>query len=169
MMGTVHVVSAIAALVIGATAFCRRKGDKRHRILGYLYTISLLAVNVSALSVYEDSGGVGPFHILAVVSLVTLIIGFIPAFLRRPVSGWLNLHAYFMSWSYVGLVAAGAAQIAAMSSGLPAWFAVGLPSILIVIIGGVLIHTRIPKILTALVSGRRQPNKGMQPTRSACG
>jgi hypothetical protein len=121
-------------------------------------------VNVSALSVYEDSAGVGPFHILAVVSLVTLISGFIPAFLRRPVSSWLDLHAYFMSWSYVGLVAAGVAQIATMSSSLPGWFAVGLPSILIVIIGGLLIHTRVPKILAALASGRRQPNKDLQPT-----
>lgn len=169
MTGTFHVIFAVAALVVGATVFCRRKGDRRHRILGYFYAISLLAVNVSALSVYEDSAGVGPFHILAVVSLVTLISGFIPAFMRRPVSWWLDLHAYFMSWSYVGLLAAGVAQIATMSFSLPAGFTVGLPSILIVIIGGVLIHTRVPKTLAALVSGRRQPNKGLQPTRSACG
>jgi hypothetical protein len=126
-------------------------------------------VNVSALSVYEDSAGVGPFHILAVVSLTTLLGGSIPAFLRLPASWWLDLHAYFMSWSYVGLVAAGAAQLATMSSSLVGWFAVGLPSILIGIIGGVLIHTRVPKILAALASGGRQPNEGLRPTRSACG
>ena len=154
MLGAVHVVFAIAALIIGATVACRPKGDRWHRTLGYFYAISLLSLNVSALSVYEDSAGVGPFHILAVVSLVTLISGFIPAFLRRPVSWWLDLHAYFMSWSYVGLVAAGVAQIATMSSSLPGWFVVGLPSILIVIIGWVLIHTRVPKILAALASGR---------------
>ena len=164
MLGTVHVVFAIAALILGATVACRPKGGRWHRTLGYFYAITLLSVNVSALSVYEDSAGVGPFHILAVVSLVTLISGFIPAFLRRPVSSWLDLHAYFMSWSYVGLVAAGVAQIATMSSSLPGWFAVGLPSILIVIIGGLLIHTRVPKILAALASGRRQPNKDLQPT-----
>ena len=129
MLGTIHVVLAIAALILGATVACRSKGDRRHRTLGYFYAISLLSVNVSALSVYEDSAGVGPFHILAVVSLVTLISGFIPAFLRRPVSSWLDLHAYFMSWSYVGLVAAGVAQIATMSSSLPGWFAVGLPTV----------------------------------------
>lgn len=159
VIGTVHVVFAVAALVVGATVFCRRKGDRRHRILGYFYPISLLAVNANALAVYEDSAGVGPFHILAVVSLVTLISGFIPALLRRPVSWWLDLHAYFMSWSYVGLVAAGVAQIATMASSLPARFAVGLPSILIVVVGGVLIHTRVPKILAAIVSGRHQVDK----------
>lgn len=169
MLGIVHVVFAVAALILGATVVWRPKGGRRHRTLGYFYAISLLSVNVSALSVYEDSAGVGPFHILAVVSLTTLLGGFIPGFLRLPVSGWLDLHAYFMSWSYVGLAAAGVAQIATMSSSLPGWFAAGLPSILIVIIGGVLIHTRVPKILAALASGGRQPDKGLRPTRSACG
>lgn len=122
-------------------------------------------MNVTALSVYEESAVVGPFHILALVSVVTLICGFVPAFLRRPAPSWLQLHAYFMSWSYVGLVAAGVAQIATMSTSLPTWFAVGLPSILIVLIGGALIHTRVPKILAALVPGRRHPDGGSQPTR----
>jgi uncharacterized membrane protein len=154
MMGTVHVFFAIAALIIGAIVARRPKGGRRHRNLGYFYAVSLLLLNFSALSVYEDSAGVGPFHILAIVSLVTLIGGIIPAFLRRPVSWWLDLHAYFMSWSYVGLVAAGVAQIATMSFSLPGVVAVGLPLILIVIIGGILIHTRVPKILAALASGR---------------
>lgn len=159
MLGTVHVVFAIAALILGAAVAFRPKGGRWHQTLGYFYAISLLSVNVTALSVYKEAVGMGPFHILAVISLVTLISGFIPAFLRRPVSSWLDLHAYFMSWSYVGLVAAGVAQIATMSSSLPAWFAVGLPSILVVIIGGVLIHTRVPKILAALALGRPQPTK----------
>jgi uncharacterized membrane protein len=159
MLGTIHVVFAIAALIIGAIVVFRPKGGHRHRTLGYFYAIFLLSVNISALSVYEEAVGMGPFHILAVISLVTLISGFIPAFLRRPVSSWLGLHAYFISWSYVGLVAAGVAQIVTMWSSLPALFAVGLPSILVVIIGGLLIHTRVPKILSGLASGRRQPNK----------
>lgn len=168
MLGTFHVIFAIAALTLGAAVACRPKGDRKHRTLGYFYAISLFLVNVSAISVYEDSAGVGPFHVLAIVSLVTLTGGFIPAFLRRPESWWLDLHGYFMSWSYVGLVAAGVAQLATMFSGLPGWLAVGLPSILVVITGGMLIHTRVPKILAAHTSGRRQPNKRFQPPRSAC-
>lgn len=154
MLGTVHVVFAIAALISGATVVFRPKGDRWHRIIGYFYAIFLLLVNISALLVYEDAVGMGPFHFLAIISLVTLICGFIPAFLRRPVSSWLELHAYFIVWSYVGLVAAGIAQFATMSSDLPAYFSVGLPSILIAIIGGVLIYTRVPKILATFGSGR---------------
>lgn len=158
MPGTIHVAFAIAALIIGMAVAFQPKGGSRHRVLGYFYAIFLLSVNVSALSVYEEAAGMGPFHILAIVSLFTLISGFIPAFLRRPVSSWLELHAYFMSWSYVGLVAAGVAQLVTMWSDLPAKFTVGLPSFLIVIIGGMLIHTQVPKILSAFASGRHQPN-----------
>lgn len=159
MLGTIHVVFAIGALIVGAVVAFQPKGCRKHRILGYFYTLFLFSVNVSALSVYEEAIGMGPFHILAIVSLFTLISGFIPVFLRRPVSSWLELHAYFISWSYVGLVAAGVAQLVTMWSSWPAQFTVALPSILIVIIGGMLIHTRIPKILSVFASGRRQPNK----------
>lgn len=92
----------------------------------------------------------GPFHVLALVSLLTLTAGLTPAVLRRPVSWWLELHGYFMSWSYVGLVAAGIAQLVTMSSGLPAWLTVGLSSVLVVVIGGVFIHTRVPMALAKL-------------------
>lgn len=159
MLGTFHIIFAIAALILGAVVFCRLKGDRKHRVIGYFYVFSLLSVNVSALSVYEDSASGGPFHILAVVSLVTLICGFIPAFTHRPKSWWLSLHAYFMSWSYVGLVAAGAGQLATMLFSKPVMFTVGLPTVLIVIVGGVLIHSRIPKILTENSSGKGEPNK----------
>lgn len=159
MLGTVHVVLAITALIIGAVIAFSPKGGRKHRTLGYYYALSLLSVNVSALSVYEETVGMGPFHILAIISLVTLISGFIPAYLRRPTSSWLDLHSYFISWSYVGLVAAGVAQLVTMWSNWPSQLTVGLPSILIVIIGGMLIHTRLPKILSVFASGRRQPNK----------
>jgi len=154
MLGTLHLILAITALLTGAAVACRPKGDQRHRTLGYIYSASLLLVNLSALSVYEESGDPGVFHILALVSLVTLISGLIPALLRRPANSWLNLHAYFMSWSYAGLVAAGVAQIATMAVNLPPWFTVGLPSIVVVIIGGILIHTGVPRALLATVSSR---------------
>lgn len=169
MQGTIHLTLAIASLVLGAVVFLQRKGGRNHRKLGRLYALALLLVNLSALSVYEDSGRPGPFHILALMSLATLTAGFVPAFLRKPRTAWTDLHAYFMSWSYVGLVAAGIAQIVTKFSHLPGAVAVGLPSILVVVGGGLFIHTRVPGVLAALPSRRVGPNKRLQPTRSACG
>ncbi|MFI2811842.1 MULTISPECIES: DUF2306 domain-containing protein [unclassified Microbulbifer] len=159
MLGTIHFVLACACLAFGAVALLQKKGGRKHRWPGYLYCASLLLANLSALSVYEDSSTAGPFHILAWISLATLSAGFIPAFLRRPAYGWMNLHAYFMSWSYVGLVAAGVGQLLTEYSTLSGTFAVGLPSLVIVAAGGLMIHSRLPETLTSLASRSIQPQE----------
>jgi uncharacterized membrane protein len=169
MFGTMHVAFAVAGLTLGAAVALRQKGTRSHRRLGYSYALSLLAVNLSALSVYEDSAGFGPFHVLALVSLATLVSGFVPAVLRRPASWWLELHAYFLSWSYVGLVSAGAAQLATMAFRLPASLTVVLPTMAITICGGLLIHTRLPQTLSALASPGRRAASRLRPERSTCG
>ena len=69
-------------------------------------------MNVAALSLHrEDTFGV--FHALAVVSLATHTVGLTPLILgnRSPVA--IANHAYSMTWSCAGLVAAGSGQLAA--------------------------------------------------------
>lgn len=147
MLGAIHEVFAITAIAVGAAMFLLKKGGRRHRTFGYLYSVALLLVNLSALSVYQDSEGPGPFHILALVSLVTLCAGVLPAFFRNPRTAWMSRHAYFMSWSYIGLVAAGVGQLGTMVTELPGVIAVGVPSMVIVLVGGAVIHTRVPQAL----------------------
>lgn len=167
LFGIVHLVLAIAALVLGAAMFAREKGGSRHRSLGYLYSLALLLVNLSALSVYADSSGFGPFHVLALISLATLAGGFVPALLRRPGGAWLDLHAYFMCWSYVGLVAAGVAQMSTMLAG-PGRLMVVAPAAIVVLAGALLIHGRVPRILSRFRGGRRQPDSAPErPTFGA--
>lgn len=167
MPGTIHIVFAITALAIGAAMFFQKKGGRRHRSFGYLYSAALLLVNLSALSVYRESGEPGPFHILALISLATLGAGIIPAFLRKPPSAWMSRHAYFMSWSYVGLVAAGVGQMATGVSELPGIVAVGLPSVIIVLAGGFLIHTRVPEALRARTAQKARRDGRPQAAGSA--
>lgn len=154
IIGTVHFALASISLILGAALFLKQKGSSAHRVLGYLYSSGLLLVNLSALSVYEGSSGPGPFHMLALISLATLAAGFSVAFLRRPKNSWLDLHAYFMSWSYVGLVAAGVAQTATKLAG-PGSLQVVIPAILIVLVGGLFIHARVPKIVLDLYPRKR--------------
>lgn len=158
MLGPAHAVLAVASLIVGAMVLFQQKGGTRHRLLGYLYAGALLLVNVSALSVYEESSGPGPFHVLALISLATLSGGFIPAFLRRPKNSWLQVHAYFMSWSYAGLVAAGAGQMATKLLG-PGVLQVATPTALVVGVGALLIHTRTPRILSSFARRRMRPDK----------
>jgi uncharacterized membrane protein len=134
-----HIGTAISALVFGLCVFFTRKGTRLHKQLGYAYFFNMLGLNISALFIYRLTGEFGPFHASAPASLLTLIAGFIPAFLRLPHGRWLELHYEFMNWSYVGLVAAGVSEAATRLPAAPFWPAVAAGSAIVFIVGGMLI------------------------------
>ena len=127
-LGQLHVAPAAIALIVGPMIFLRRKGTGAHRALGMIYVLCMLAVNGSALTMYDHSGGLNLFHIFAVVSLLTVVPGVISIMLRS-VQG----HYFFMCWSYFGLLAAGFSQVlprlapeAFLGWGLNAYSAAGI-------------------------------------------
>ena len=134
-----HIASAISALIFGLCVFFTRKGTRLHKQLGYAYFFNMLGLNISALFIYRLTGEFGPFHASALASLLTLIAGFVPAFLRLPHGRWLELHYEFMNWSYVGLVAAGVSEAATRLPAAPFWPAVVAGSAIVFIMGGMLI------------------------------
>lgn len=105
----------------------------------------MIAVNASALLIYELFGGFGLFHWMALLSLLTVLVGYLPARLRGP--GWKARHAYFMSGSYVGLIAALAAETFTRTEWLPFFVAVGVISISVIFIGVLLMMRFIPRLL----------------------
>lgn len=144
-VGGIHVVFGLLAIGLGAAVLLVSKGTSLHLRLGRLYAWSMFGLNGTAFLIYELFGGFGPFHATAVVNLATLIAGLWA--LRNRTPGWVQRHAIFMCWSYVGLLAATAAEIA---SRIPGWdfgpSVVG-SSLVTVLIGGVWIHTRIGSVL----------------------
>jgi uncharacterized membrane protein len=109
-VGRAHLVLALTALVAGPVIFLRRKGTRAHRALGVGYIAAMLIVNVAALSMYRMTGGPNHFHVLAAISLGTVIPGTV-AVLRRNI----RAHYFFMTWSYVGLLAAFLSQVASQA------------------------------------------------------
>jgi hypothetical protein len=109
----------------------------------------MIALNVTALSLYELYGHFGPFHWMALGSLLTLIAGMIPVFTRRPKGRWLGLHAAFINGSYVGLVAATAAEVTSRIPGTEEMFGlvVGGTSALVIGIGALLIQRTLPRTI----------------------
>ncbi|MEO8357625.1 MAG: DUF2306 domain-containing protein [Chloroflexota bacterium] len=134
-----HIGTAISALVFGLCVFFTRKGTRLHKQLGYAYFFNMLGLNISALFIYQLTGHFGPFHGAAFASLLTLMAGFIPAYLRLPNGRWLELHYEFMNWSYVGLVAAAMSEAATRLPSAPFWPAVALGSFVVFLVGGSLI------------------------------
>lgn len=115
-LGLIHLLTGLTALALGTAVVLSRKGTVGHRWMGRGYLLAMLALNGTALSVYELYGRFGPFHWLSLVSLATLAGGYASVRRRRP--GWIIRHACFMAGSFVGLVAALVAEVATR---VPGW------------------------------------------------
>ena len=136
-IGFVHLLSAITALITGTCILALKKGTQTHIRIGYIYAISMLIVNITAFMIYRLFGGFGIFHIAALVSLVTLLGGMIPALLRKPKSTWLTLHFSFMYWSVMGLYAAFASEVLTRVPESPFFGMVGIATGFIMLAAGV--------------------------------
>lgn len=148
--GLVHALLGVSALALGLAVLLRRKGTRVHRRIGQGYVLSMLLLNATALMIYDLFGRFGPFHAASVVSLATVGAGFVPVYLRRPRAGWMQLHATFMCWSYVGLLAAFISEVAVRVPGIGFGAAVIASTVVVVVAGAILIHTRVPRIVMAV-------------------
>jgi uncharacterized membrane protein len=142
-ISAIHLLSAIAALASGLAVLLLPKGTRRHRILGRTYFFSMLILNVTALSIFRLFDGFGPFHAAALASLATIVPGVLEARRKRP--GWLQRHYFFMTFSYVGLLAAAASEMATRVPEAPFWEAVALATFAIMAVGGMLIFRMAPR------------------------
>jgi uncharacterized membrane protein len=119
-IGLVHFLAALLAMGVGATVLLvKPKGGRVHRRLGLVYVGAMLTVNATALMIYGLFGGFGPFHAFAIVSLVGLVFGWRAIFQARAARArgemfnrarWIEVHYYWITWSYVGLLAAAASE-----------------------------------------------------------
>ncbi len=145
-IGLIHTLFAFAAILLGGWVVLSKKGTNKHRILGYTFFAAIVLMNLTALftqSLYQF----GPFHWMAIVSLLTVSAGIsAPLFLRHK-PNWMSLHYELMLWSYVGLIAAMFAEISVrvpavenvVGGGGKFWILVIAASILTFVIGGLLI------------------------------
>lgn len=147
-LGWVHTIFGLVALLAGTAVVLMRKGTRWHRTLGHVYLTSMVALNTLGFFIYGLFGAFGPFHWMAVASLITLLVGMIPVFTRKPKRKWLELHAGFISGSYVGLVAATTAEI---TSRLPGGWnsfsatVTGITIAVVIAVGVFLIRKKLPK------------------------
>lgn len=149
-LGAAHTAFGLVAIALGLAVVLMHKGTERHRRVGMSYAFTMLLLNATALMIYDLFGRWGPFHNLALVSLVTLAAGVIPVWFKRPRAGWLRLHGFCMSWSFAGLLAAFFSEIGARIPGVGLAAGVIGPTALVMVIAIALIHTRVPRIVATL-------------------
>ncbi|HKY17306.1 MAG TPA: DUF2306 domain-containing protein [Rhizomicrobium sp.] len=109
-MGSVHMVTALAAIVLGCAVTILPKGRAPHRLLGLAYVFAMLLTNISALMLYNLTGRFNLFHAFALLSLVLTLPGLLMPIMRPR--NWIFHHVHLMGWSYLGLLAAAANEAA---------------------------------------------------------
>ncbi|HEY0021778.1 MAG TPA: DUF2306 domain-containing protein [Longimicrobium sp.] len=174
-LGWTHTIAASTALVAGAAVLLTRKGTRRHRQVGWVYVVSMLLLNGTALLIYRLFGRFGPFHVGAIFSFVTVVAGTAAALgarraraRRDPVARAraLERHYQWMTWSYVGLAAAAVSEIATRmpalrprpGQGMAFGITVAVATLLVIGVGAQLIRRR----RTALLAPYR-PATGGRP------
>jgi uncharacterized membrane protein len=153
VLATVHVLAAFSALGAGAAVILSPKGTHTHRVLGTVYVLALAFVDVAALSLHRENT-FGVFHALAVVSLVTIAVGLGPLIFGGRSPMVITTHAYCITWSYAGLVAAGCGQLTvAVGQDVGPWI-VPVAIATVLAISGVVIFGRVPSALDRTLAER---------------
>ena len=152
-LATGHVLAAFSALGAGVAVLLSPKGTHIHRVIGSVYVFALLLVNLAALSLHRENT-FGVFHALAVVSLVTIAVGLSPFLLGKRSPMVIATHAYCMTWSYAGLVAAGCGQLTVVvGQDVGAWV-VPVTIATVLSISSIVIFGRVPSILDRMLAER---------------
>jgi len=170
-IGWIHLVASVASVVLGAVVLRRvPKGGRQHRQLGWAYVVAMVTVNATAFMIYRLFGGFGPFHVAAIISIAGIVAGTLSARRARRAgqaqqelqrAHLVEVHYWWMTFSYVGLIAALASEAItrlpatrAMAGGAGAIFgaAVGGATALVFAVGSYLIVTRRARTLAKLRS-----------------
>jgi uncharacterized membrane protein len=111
LAAAMHATLATLCIGVGLVQFLRPKRGAGHRARGYFYVYAMLVADGAALLMFQLTGRFNVFHVAAIVNLIAIVLAVIPVLRSsRPLS-WKIQHYYWISWSYVGLIAAAATEI----------------------------------------------------------
>ena len=122
MMLALHTVLGVIALLSGAWNLIATKGDRRHRVVGWIYAGSMAGLIGTSFTIFELFDRFGPFHIMSLVSGATLALALYFPVRRAHHDHWFEHHYMWITWSYVGLVMATGSHLFAYGPpGCPFW------------------------------------------------
>ena len=84
IIGLTHLIASVLALIFGTIVLLKKKGTKNHKLLGYCYFSNMVILLLTAFFIYRLYGKFGIFHYSAVASSITLVLGMIPVWLKKP-------------------------------------------------------------------------------------
>ncbi|AHM62792.1 putative integral membrane protein [Flammeovirgaceae bacterium 311] len=135
--GLIHLISSIVALVTGTLVLIMKKGTTQHRQIGYVYVASMGILILTAFMIYRLFNGWGIFHYTTVMIFLTIGLGMIPIWIKKPAGKWRYMHFSFMYWSVIGLYSAFVAEVLTRIPKSSFFGMVGISFGVIMLIGGV--------------------------------
>ncbi|UOQ67458.1 hypothetical protein [Hymenobacter volaticus] len=142
--GLLHLIAALASLVLGTAVLVLSKGNKRHKQLGYSYVGSMTVMLATSFAIYRQFHSFGIFHVAALLSSITLCAGMVPVLRKKPTLSWQRLHYSFMYLSVLELYVALVAEVLVRRPGMGFWDVVSL-STATVLLPGTALFTRFYK------------------------
>lgn len=138
MILTIHTIFSVLAILVGII-FLIPKGTKKHKKLGYVYAVSMLICLITSFGLFNLWDSFGVYHVLSIVSFLTLLIAlYFPLFGRKG-KRWIIQHSIWMGYSYVGLIMAAGSHLFGLVPDWPNWLRIGLFWALPYILGSILI------------------------------
>ncbi|MEL7834276.1 DUF2306 domain-containing protein [Fodinibius sp. Rm-B-1B1-1] len=148
MILTIHTLSGVIAIITGAWNLVSQKGTQQHRLVGWIYIGSFTMLLLTSFGIYEMFGGFGPFHIMSIVSTVTLGLAIYFPLRREHYEGWIEHHYFWILYSYIGLLMATGSHLSRYGpSGWPFWARILLYWGVPLVIGSALIFRKKTQIL----------------------
>ncbi len=102
-----HIVAALLTLALGIAQLSLRKGDRRHRLLGYAWCALMGFIGVSGLAVQLEPGHVTFIHMASSAFAVADLI-LLPVVIYAGLAGRRRLHRYAALGMFACLLNAGA-------------------------------------------------------------
>jgi len=107
LASAIHLGAVLPAVVIGLAQLLRKKGNRPHRVLGWIWVSSMAVAALSSFWIVGMNGrGFSIVHLLSLVVLVNLALAI--WFIRR---GNVRAHRGFMVGTVLGLLGAGAGAL----------------------------------------------------------
>jgi uncharacterized membrane protein len=164
--GAAHTLLAMFGILVGSIQLLRPKRGPAHRARGYAFVYAMLVADGAALLVYRFTGSFNVLHAGALMNLACVVLAIVPVLRSPRPANWKPRHYYWMSWSYVGLLAAAATELVVrgthLESKAQAWAATAGVTAIVTMIGAVLIARNWPVSALPQIPGGMTQHDGAQ-------
>jgi uncharacterized membrane protein len=100
---TIHTTCSIIALIVGIDVLLRKKGSKLHKILGWIFCISMVLSSISSFWIRKF----GEFSWIHILSILTLFWLFKAIYVvRKKPHNWMFFHILNMTNAFSGIIIA---------------------------------------------------------------